>query len=757
MNRARNHSNGSALAEFDPFTPAGPQAAQPDESPAQLLLKLHRLLRGRYVLALVLAAAGAIAGGAAGYFSTAPKWQSYAAIRIEPIRQIILENTPEREIAYFDSYVQEQVICLEEQKTLDRAMFSPEWQKFGRGTDMKAKNKFRNSLSVFVDRNSRKWIKVRFVDGDREAARTGVRQVIDAYREIFGPRLLIGEETVIRTLRRERERIEGEIRSYDARLREIGERFLTTELVPLHTKALEKHRQAEEELGALERHLGQLEATRSATPETGEKPQPPKLDWKVGSREIAKVDAAMRKLVDMRDDARLELLRLEVKYAPDSPPMREATDKLQAIERRTEELYTEWMAAHDNQLPITAGATGVSVLATEPIEVIRAKRDFARSVADRFRDEAIAISNARRDVDSINAEIAARRKDLNRVEERLNLLTLETQQQPQSTTQVGRIEIVSDGEEATLYSDARKKLGALGFLLGGSLPVFGVMLIGAIDRRFRYSDDAQAGTSKVPLLGILPFLPDVANDPEQAGIAAHCVHQIRTLLQIGGVEHDRKVFAITSATSGDGKTSLCLSLGLSFAASGSNTLLIDFDMIGGGLTANMGARTDVGLLAAIDDGQLEGHVRPTAFPRLSLIPTGRDDSQEISRLSPKLVKRLIDQARKQYDVIVIDTGPVLGSIEATLVCGVADGVVLALGRGQQKGMANRAVETLRSIGAHIMGVVFNRAQAGDFKRTVSQSVRSIPMHDSGQAPSLKALPSLGPMARTVATHLRTDG
>jgi polysaccharide biosynthesis transport protein len=394
-------------------------------------------------------------------------------------------------------------------------------------------------------------------------------------------------------------------------------------------------------------------------------------------------------------------------------------------------------------------------LSGEPLEVLKAKRNFARAQADRLKAEAIKISDTRSEIESIQTDLGDKRRERGKLDERLSLLNLDSN--PTKSSAIGRVEIISEGEEATLYSDTRKKLGALGFLLGGSLPIFGVMLLGAMDRRFRYSEDAQAGAARVPLLGILPYLPDIANDPDQAGIAAHCVHQIRTLLQIGGVEHDRKVFAVTSATSGDGKTSLSLSLGLSFAASGSNTLLIDFDMIGGGLTANMGARSDVGLLAAIDDGQLEGHVRPTAFPRLSLIPAGRDDAQEVSRLSPKLVRRIIEAARKQYDVVVIDTGPILGSIEATLVCGIADGVVLALGRGQHKDMAARAVETLRSVGAHIMGVVFNRAQAGDFRRTVSQSVRSIPMHDSGSVPSLKALPALGPMARTVASHLRSDG
>ena len=67
----------------------------------------------------------------------------------------------------------------------------------------------------------------------------------------------------------------------------------------------------------------------------------------------------------------------------------------------------------------------------------------------------------------------------------------------------------------------------------------------------------------ITLLGILPNLPDRLSDPEQAAIAAHCVHQIRTMLQInGGVEGgERRVFAVTSASPGDGKTSLTLALG----------------------------------------------------------------------------------------------------------------------------------------------------------------------------------------------------
>src|SRR5690606_24212038 len=93
--------------------------------------------------------------------------------------------------------------------------------------------------------------------------------------------------------------------------------------------------------------------------------------------------------------------------------------------------------------------------------------------------------------------------------------------------------------------DNRMKYGILGAMAGGGVPVGLILLLGLLDRRFRYSDEAIVGPT-APLLGILPKLPRRLRDPEQASIAAHCVHQIRTLLQIGSA--DRTTLVVTSAT-----------------------------------------------------------------------------------------------------------------------------------------------------------------------------------------------------------------
>jgi capsular exopolysaccharide synthesis family protein len=256
--------------------------------------------------------------------------------------------------------------------------------------------------------------------------------------------------------------------------------------------------------------------------------------------------------------------------------------------------------------------------------------------------------------------------------------------------------------------------------------VLGLVLLGLMDRKYRYSDEATSGgTRGVPLLGILPNLPDRLSDPAQASIAAHCVHQIRTMLQLNAMRDGSTAFAITSASSGDGKTSLSLALGLSFAASGSRTLLIDADLVGGGLTSRLGNETSVGIVDALAGVGLEECVQPTDVADLSLLPIGSAQAHHAGSFSPPAVRKLLAEIRKHYEVIVIDTGPVMGSIEATPICASVDGVVLTVARGQSRPLVERAITHLQSIGSKISGVVFNRAQHKDFEQSIGAiSVRS---------------------------------
>jgi capsular exopolysaccharide synthesis family protein len=234
------------------------------------------------------------------------------------------------------------------------------------------------------------------------------------------------------------------------------------------------------------------------------------------------------------------------------------------------------------------------------------------------------------------------------------------------------------------------------------------------------------------------------------------------MLQINGVD-ERRVFALTSASPGDGKTSLTLALGLSFAASGSRTLLIDCDLVGAGLTARLNVTSSEGVLEAIASRSVQEYVRPTEVADLSVLPVGSAHAYHASTLSPAAVRRLVADAKKHFDVVLVDTGPILGSIEASPVAAAADGVILTVSRGQQRPLVEKSLQHLIGIGAKLAGVVFNRAQSRDFEQSVSRmSLHSVRRLNRGNgngngngrkepAGDGAAAPSMGPVARAVAT------
>ena len=135
--------------------------------------------------------------------------------------------------------------------------------------------------------------------------------------------------------------------------------------------------------------------------------------------------------------------------------------------------------------------------------------------------------------------------------------------------------------------------------------------------------------------------------------------------------------------------------------------------------------------------------------------------------APAALRRLLTEAKKHYEIILIDSGPVLGSIEATPVCAASDGVVLTVSRGQQRPVVEKAIQHLQSIGARFAGVVFNRAQSKDFARSISGiSLRSIARqhaagngngNGNGHGPRKpEGVKAFGPVARAVHSSVRSS-
>jgi Mrp family chromosome partitioning ATPase len=86
----------------------------------------------------------------------------------------------------------------------------------------------------------------------------------------------------------------------------------------------------------------------------------------------------------------------------------------------------------------------------------------------------------------------------------------------------------------------------------------------------------------------------------------------------------------------------------------------------------------------------------------------------------------LSAARDAYDVVLIDTGPVLGSVEATVMAPEADGVLFTIARGQERHLVDRSLQQLGVVGAKVAGFIFNLAECKDWRRsTHGSSIRSV--------------------------------
>jgi Mrp family chromosome partitioning ATPase len=103
------------------------------------------------------------------------------------------------------------------------------------------------------------------------------------------------------------------------------------------------------------------------------------------------------------------------------------------------------------------------------------------------------------------------------------------------------------------------------------------------------------------------------------------------------------------------------------------------------------------------------------------LPAGQVTAMHACTVSSGEIEQLLSEAKRRFDVILIDTGPILGSVEASVFAQQADGVVLVVSRGQQPSLVERATKHLRSINARVIGAVFNRAARADFYRSFQPS------------------------------------
>lgn len=746
-------TNEMQLAHAAGLAPGGQDfhAGHGNQKPKPIGFKrIHRLLRGRYPLIVTLGLIFGFAGALTGYLAVEPTFSSSFQVEINSTVQGI--NSPTGDlIAGYDRFLQSQVAMIRSYELIHRAMDEDEWKSAGGAPpDETSVIRFAGALDAEIFPTDSSTLKVTFEDPDRAVALAGSQSVEKAFKEFFEQTDPMMYSQKLQELEKHRTKYQDELNSDEQQLRYIQDQWNTDDLASFQNQNMERLGQLGNQLNDAKMTLdidqksigaiqgGPLDANGNPTTRT----------TPLTEDEIAAFDGGQ--LTKMHQDRDMLASEIEVLkdegYGDAAPQMQHLNSRL----RIQDEEIEKYIQSHNQGYRVT-DPSGRPGLTSVGADIVRLKVTIQDLQAQYNQQKALCanVGKYSQVIRDLKANMSQVQDDLRRTDAEYDQLV-----SVQNLNEHNQMHVVSSPIAPNKPStDTRRVMAAFGFFSGALLPTLIVILLSVLDGRFRYSDEANSDMSGVPLLGILPNLPDLLTDPSQAATAAHCVHQIRTILQITGHSTEQRVLAITSASPGDGKTSLTLALGLSFAASGSRTLLVDGDLIGGGLTARLNVNAEHGILEAMASRDIAPFIRTTDVADLSFLPVGRAMGGYTGTISPAAVRRLVDEARKQFDVILIDTGPILGSIEASPVAVASDAVVLCVSRGQQRQLVDRALEHLHAIGAKLAGVVFNRAQAHDFERSTNRlGLSSAPAGAEGRRNE-----AIGPVARAVASSVRSAG
>lgn len=187
---------------------------------------------------------------------------------------------------------------------------------------------------------------------------------------------------------------------------------------------------------------------------------------------------------------------------------------------------------------------------------------------------------------------------------------------------------------------------------------------------------------------------------------------LRTNIDFSSVDEQTQVIMVTSSGPEEGKSTVIANLAVTYAQNNRKVLLIDADMRKPTVHRTFQLSNREGLSSYLSHSDpLENVIQLTDVEDLFVMTAGPIPPNPAEMLSSKSMANLVKLLREQFDVILIDTPPVLAVTDAQLLASNSDGVIMVINSGKvKKDIANKAKETLLRVNARILGVVLNNVK-----------------------------------------------
>ena len=287
----------------------------------------------------------------------------------------------------------------------------------------------------------------------------------------------------------------------------------------------------------------------------------------------------------------------------------------------------------------------------------------------------------------------------------------------------GRVQSI---DEATLptfaVSPNRKRAitysALVGLLLGFAL----AFALDRLDDSVKSPDELREQMD-LPMLGLIPAIRAergsrrtsdstagrLITHADPRSPVAEAYRSMRTNLAFARAQQSPQAIVVASPGPSDGKSTTVANLAITFAQQGQRTLLIDADLRRAVLDKAFSTPRSPGLTEVIiGEASLEDAVHETAVPNLSLVASGRFPPNPAELLGSVRMQEILHEAKAQFDVVLLDSPPLLAVTDAAVLATMVDGVVLVVRTERTKRDAvRRALGHIHSVRGRLLGAVLN--------------------------------------------------
>jgi len=416
---------------------------------------------------------------------------------------------------------------------------------------------------------------------------------------------------------------------------------------------------------------------------------------------------------------------LEIEIAKDLSVFQESTGKIKVLRDQ----QTNLLALLSQETQRTRE------LHASRIRELESRSKFLSQAEEQLNQKVKQLSIISRQYTDIQQEIKITNDNLNQFLTKREALRIDAGQRKTPW------QILTPVKEPVASSSDVKRNALLGVILGLLLGSGIALLRDKLSNLLRTPNEIK-DTSKLPILGVIPFNSALISDKKQDGISdlillekslqhshkrlegetnstqpyyvtsifLESFRSLYTNIRLLSPDNKIRSIVISSSMPSEGKSTTSVYLAQSAAALGKRVLLVDADLRSPKLHERLHFSNALGLTNLISSNLSFDQVvqRSPIEPNLSILTSGQLPPDPTRLISSQKMQDLMQLFQEFFDLVIYDTPPLIGMVDAKLLASKTDGIIMVVGLDKTKvSSLNQALELLSNSPIVVFGIVAN--------------------------------------------------